>query len=181
MSDGAGAIGGRELAAVRAQAGLASTLALVAIVVISVTTVLGYFIEPLVTALRTTQRDPAAGPFWILGVVGPQLVLALPLFMFADTLGALRRALEEYASGRFFSVTAGRAVKRAGEIAALALVVKILITPTLHDWVTGAGNGIKFDFEIFDLGLIAFALFVSAVGRVLVAAAEIKAENDQIV
>ena len=94
--------------------------------------------------------------------------------------GQMRKALSEYEQGRFFSKESARAVRRAGEDGLLALAAHIVISPTVHGWVT-EGPGFKVNFEFFYLGLIAFAIFITAIGRVLHAAAAIKAEHDQIV
>ena len=181
MMDTTDASGAAGLEAVRAQAGAASVLALVASVVLIFTAVAAYVFAPAMEYLRSLRAEPALGPFWIIEVIARHLVLAIPLFLFADALAALRKALDEYAAGRFFSETAGRAVKRAGEIGLVAMVFKIVASPTIFGWIENRGGPLKFDFAIYDLGVIAFVLFIGAVGRVLVAAAAIKAENDQII
>lgn len=169
------------LQAVRGQAATASVLALVAAIVLIVTAVATYFFAPAFEYLRELRTEPALGPFWIFEVIALQFFLALPLFLFADALGSLRRALDEYAAGRFFSEKAGAAVSRAGQIALVAMVFKVAASPTIHASIEAASLAPRLDFDAVDLAVIAFALFVAAVGRVLVAAAAIKADNDQIV
>lgn len=48
-------------------------------------------------------------------------------------------------------------------------------------WITQEGRGFIWQMEAFDIGLTAFAAFIMVLGRVLEAAAKIKAENDEIV
>jgi hypothetical protein len=170
-----------KLHAVRGQAQLASVLALVASIMLIVTAIVSCFVAPAFDYLRTLRSEPALGPFWVFEVVARQFFAALPLFLFADAMAALRRALREYGEGHFFSGTAGAAVSRAGAIVLVAMAFKIALTPTIQASIEMASFALRFDFDLFDLGLLAFALFVSAVGRVLDAAAAIKAENDQII
>lgn len=171
----------RDLSPVRGTAATASTFAVIATVLLLVGTVWSYVIEPCIAYLRAPRTEPALGVFWPLQVIGPQLILALPSILFIDALGALRKALDEYAAGRFFTAASGRNVRRAGDTAIVAIAAQVLVSPTLFNWVEGERPGIKLEFEPFHLGLIAFAICVSCIGRVLVSAAQIKAENDQIV
>jgi|CXWL01.1.fsa_nt_gi hypothetical protein len=113
-------------------------------------------------------------------VLAPIWVSVLPAIFFMSALWQLRRALREYAKGEFFSPRSARAVRRAGEEAFVALLAQILIAPTIISWLEG-GRHLNLNFELTDLALVAFVLFVAAVGRVLDLAAVIKAENDQIV
>lgn len=171
----------RDLSSVRGLAATASTFALVATILILLGVVWAHGVRPVIEALRTMRAEPALGPFWVLQVIGPQLILALPSFLLMDTLGAFRRGLDEYAAGRFFTEKSGRAIVRAGDTAIAAIVAYVLVAPTLYGWVVGEGRGLKLEFENFHLGFVAFAIGVSCIGRVLVAAAAIKAENDEIV
>jgi hypothetical protein len=171
----------RDLKPVKGLAATASTFAVIAIVLLLVGTIWNYMIEPCIAYLRTLRSEPAFGPFWPVQVIGPQLILALPSFLFINALGALRKALDEYAAGRFFTTASGANVQRAGDITIVAIIFETIASPTLFNWVAGERPGIEINFESFHLGLIAFAICVSCIGRVLVSAAAIKAENDQIV
>jgi hypothetical protein len=108
-------------------------------------------------------------------------VLALPSFLMAGALLDLSRVLEEYGKGRFFTLKASAGVRKAAEGALWALAFKIVASPTIYSWATQEGRGFIWHFEPFDIGLLAFAAFVAVLGRVLEAAARIKAENDEIV
>jgi hypothetical protein len=137
---------------------------------------------PALTTLRNTVVTPdIAGALNLFRAVAAFSVLALPSFLLAAALVDLSRVLDEYGKGRFFTLKASAGVRKAGEGALWALAAKILISPTVFSWITHEGRGFIWHFESFDLGLIAFAAFVMVLGRVLEAAARIKAENDQIV
>jgi hypothetical protein len=165
---------------VRTLAGYSRVAALIAIIAMWITVISTYVLAPVVKGLRSIRSEPAWGPFWPAEVILKQMILALPIILFIDALGQMRKALSEYEQGRFFSKESARAVRRAGEDGLLALAAHIVISPTVHGWVT-EGPGFKVNFEFFYLGLIAFAIFITAIGRVLHAAAAIKAEHDQIV
>jgi hypothetical protein len=112
--------------------------------------------------------------------LAPELVRLLPAALFVSALYRLTRALKEFQQGRFFSPASSRAVRLAGQDAAWALAAQIVVAPTLLLWL-GAGGGIDFRFEIVDLALAAFLVFVAVVGRVLEIAAAVQAENEAIV
>lgn len=171
----------RNLSPVKGLAATASAFAVVATVLLLITVIWAHGIKPCLEALRTMRTEPAPGPFWWIQVVGPQLILALPSFLFMDALGAMRRGLDAYAAGHFFTDAPGRALARAGDTAVAAIVAHVVVSPTVYSWVVGESRGIRLDYDIAYIGVFAFAICVSCVGRVLVSAAAIKAENDQIV
>jgi hypothetical protein len=165
----------------RTLAGWSRAAANIAIVVILVAAIVNYGVGPVLSYLRDLRAEPAWGAFWPIPVVLTHMILALPSFLFVDALSHMSRALKEYEEGRFFSPEQAFRVRRAGEDALLALACHIVVSPSLFAWVTGARGGIRFEFEFIHLGLIAFALFVAAIGRVLHVAAALKREHDQIV
>lgn len=166
----------------RKLAGAASVLAVVAIVMILISTVLGDVVAPTVRALRSAGLTPDwTGLAELTRILGPNLIAAGPNLLLAGALGELCKVLKEYEHGRFFSLGAALGVRMTGEWALWALGFKILLAPTLLGYVTGEGRGFVMHFETFDLALIAFAAFVMLMGRVLEAAAAIKAENEEIV
>jgi len=110
----------------------------------------------------------------------PQPISVLPSALFVAALAQLSRALKEFEVGRFFTPTSCRAVRRAGVDAAWALLAQAVLVPTLLAWVRHEGS-FAFNFELADLALAAFLVFVAAVGRVLEIAAAVQAENDAIV
>jgi hypothetical protein len=106
------------------------------------------------------------------------LIPALPLVFFFFSLFRLRQALDHYSDGEFFSPKPGRHIAGAGVSAVLALAAAI-VAPALQAWT--AGTRFPFEIEPVMAAMLAFALFVMIVGRILEAAAAIKAENDEIV
>jgi hypothetical protein len=109
-----------------------------------------------------------------------RIISILPVALFAAALAKLSRALKEFEAGRFFTPSSCRAVRRAGQDAAWALLAQVVMVPTLLAWVRRQGS-FAFNFELADLALAAFLVFVAAVGRVLEIAAAVQAENDAIV
>lgn len=100
----------------------------------------------------------------------------------AGALLDLSKVLDEYGKGQFFTLKASAGVRKAAEGALWALGFKIVGSPTIYAWITQEGRGFRWRLlEPFDLGLVGFAAFVAVLGRVLEAAARIKAENDEIV
>ncbi len=158
----------------------ANWLALAAIVMIVLSTVGEFFVGPVLERIETFDQLRAAFVSLLI-VVAINAILATPAFLLVGALSDMRVALTEYEGGRFFSGKANHAVRSAGEWTLYALGMKIVGAPTLHSWVEREHGGIQINYESFDLGLIAFAAFVVLVGRVLEAAAAIKAENDEIV
>jgi Protein of unknown function (DUF2975) len=162
-------------------AGGAATVAVVAAVIIAIGAVAGE-IDPVIAALRNREVTPdLQGAANLLRAVGVFWLMALPGFLLAGALLDLSKVLDEYGKGQFFTLRASAHVRKAGEGAIWALVFKIVASPTIVSWITQEGRGVIWHMEPFDLGLIAFAAFVMVLGRVLEAAAKIKAENDEIV
>ena len=112
--------------------------------------------------------------------VGPILISLLPTFLFFESINQLRRALKLYSDGEFFNAAAAVRVAEAGDYAIGAMAATILVVPNLTEWVAHRG-GFHMRFESEFIGMIAFALFVSAVGRILAAATQLKSENDSFV
>ena len=121
-----------------------------------------------------------AGPLAYVRALAPQLISIVPTALFVAALAQLSRALKEFEAGRFFTPSSCRAVRRAGVDAAWALLAQAVLVPTLLAWVRHEGS-FAFNFELADLALAAFLVFVAAVGRVLEIAAAVQAENDAIV
>lgn len=169
------------LARAQELAGGAATVAVVAAILIAIAgaaTVAG----PALRELASNEVTPdLAGALNLFRAVGAFTVLALPAFLLAGALFDLSRVLDEYGRGQFFTLKASANVRKAGEGALWALAFKIVISPTLFSWITREGRGFIWNLEPFELGLVAFAAFVMVLGRVLEAAARIKAENDEIV
>lgn len=107
------------------------------------------------------------------------LIPALPLAIFFLSVFRLRQALDHYSDGEFFSAKPARHIAGAGITAALALVAAAVVAPALQAWSEGTPYSFAIDPVLAPM--LAFALFVMIVGRILEAAAAIKAENDQII
>jgi hypothetical protein len=122
-----------------------------------------------------------AGPFDYVRALAPLYISILPAALFVAALAKLSHALKEFEAGRFFAPSSCRAVRQAGVDAAWALVAKVVMVPTLLVWVRREGGSFAWNFELSDLALAAFLVFVAAVGRVLEIAAAVQAENDAIV
>ena len=124
-----------------------------------------------------------AGTHALITIIGAQLLLALPSFILAGVCFDLSRVLGEYAQGRVFTRRASAGVRKAGEGVLWAMAFQCVLSPTLHSFVAegGAGRNFTLRLETFDLGLIALGFFIMVMGRVLQAAAALKAESDEIV
>jgi hypothetical protein len=120
------------------------------------------------------------GPLDYVRALAAQLISVIPAALFVAALAQLSRALKEFEAGRFFTPSSCRAVRRAGGDAAWALLAQVVLVPTLLAWIRHEGS-FALNFELADLALAAFLVFVAAVGRVLEIAAAVQAENDAIV
>lgn len=170
------------LARAQKLAGGAATVAVIGAILIAIGTVASAAVPPAVEALRSGDVTPdLEGALNFIRAVGAFLLLAVPGLLLAGALLDLSRVLDEYGAGRFFTLKASAGVRKAAESALWALAFKVLISPTVFNWITQEGRGFTWGFEPFDLGLMAFAAFVAVLGRVLEAAARIKEENEQIV
>jgi hypothetical protein len=109
------------------------------------------------------------------------LIALLPAFLFFEAVNRLREALSLYSDGEFFSATASSCVAQAGDYGIQAMIAMILVVPNLTMWISQGGGGFDIALEPNTIGMLAFTLFVAAVGRILTAAAQLKAENDAFV
>jgi hypothetical protein len=123
------------------------------------------------------------GTVELIKIIGGRMLLAAPIFLIAGVCVDLRRVLLEYAGGRFFTHRASAGVRKAGEGVLWAMAFKCVLSPWLYsiiiDGVRGGPPSLR--LEPFDLGLISLGFFIMVMGRLLQAAAALKAENDQIV
>ena len=163
-------------------AGGAATVAVVAAILISLGAVTRDIAAPALDAWRSQEITPDwRGALTLLKTIATFSVLVIPSFMLAGALLDLSGVLNEYGKGQLFTLKASAGIRKAAEGALWALAFKVMISPTLFSWITGEGRGFIWRFEAFDLGLVAFAAFLIVLGRVLEAAARIRAENDDIV
>jgi len=162
-------------------AGGAATVAVVAAVLIALGAV-AQGVAPALNIFATQEVTSSLGGIGtVINAIGVFWIIVLPSFLLGGALLDLSKVLDEYGKGQFFTLRASAHVRKAGEGALWALGFKIVGSPTILSWITQEGRGFIWRMEPFDLGLIAFAAFVMVLGRVLEAAAKIKAENDQIV
>ncbi len=111
---------------------------------------------------------------------GLLLVQILPAILLCASIKQLSKALHTYSDGDFFSHQASKQVARAGDYAVEAMVAAMLIVPNLSLWIAHEGG---FDVRIENefIGMLAFAIFIAAVGRILAAAATLKQENESFI
>lgn len=111
---------------------------------------------------------------------GLLLVQILPAALLFAAINQLRYALERYSEGEFFSDTSSKHVAEAGDYAVEALVAVILIVPNLTQWIQ---HNIGFELRVEPeyIGMLAFAIFIAVVGRILSAAAYLEQENESFV
>lgn len=160
----------------------ARVVAVVVSVIVIVAAVTRIMIPPMLEMLRGAELTANwRGIVHFVTTMLAYALLAAPSFMLAGAIRELGDVLDEYSAGRFFTLKSGKAVRKAGEAALLAMAFKIVLSPTLFGFVIGEQRGVVWDYEPFDLGLIAFAAFVMVAGRVLEAAAAIKADSDEII
>jgi hypothetical protein len=153
----------------------AQVLAVISLVIITIAIVtrLGF---PLGAALFDHEmpwREKVNG-------IGLIVISLLPTFFFYEAVNQLRHALKIYGEGEFFSGAAASRVAQAGDCAIGAMVAMMLIVPNLTLWIKERG-GFDVRIESEYIGMLAFAVFVAAVGRILTAATQLKAENDSFV
>lgn len=153
--------------------------ALLAMVLVAIAALREHVVAPLETFLGAAEGR--VGVLDTLRGIGPDLVYVMPAAMLIGALWDLRTALEPYERGVLFASESGRAVRQAGAWAIAAVAAKVLIAPSLSSLNAGEFQGLVLQYESFDLGMAAFAAFILALGWVLDAASEIKAESDQII
>ncbi len=166
-----------DLKSARDTAATAHVFAVVCLVLIGINVVFQVG-RPVVAALFGDDKP------WRehLHAIGLVLIALLPTFLFWEAVSQLRHALNHYRNGEFFDTAAATRVARAGDYALSALAAVILVVPTLTEWVSQRGRGgLEINLQNEFVGMIAFALLVSVAGRVLAAAAQLKAENDAFV
>lgn len=164
-----------ELEEARQIAATAQVLAVMALVIIA-TTIVARLGLPLGAALFDASLP------WrqLVHDIGLLSIALLPSFLFYAAVNQLRRALNLYSDGEFFSADAASRVAQAGDYAIGAMMVLMLVVPNATLWITEHG-GFDWQLESEYVGMLAFALFISAVGRILAAANRLKAENDSFV
>lgn len=112
--------------------------------------------------------------------IGLVLIELLPAFFFVEAINHLRQALTQFGKGEFFSNNVAKHVADAGSYAIYAMMAVMVITPNLLLWVNRQG-GFDLRIEPEYIGMLAFAVFVAAVGKVLAVATDIKSEHDAFV
>lgn len=105
---------------------------------------------------------------------------ALPIGLMLVALGHVRKALKEFSSGRFFGPAPPKAVRSAAQWAIASVLVKITIVPSLES-LTADSVSPQISLNGTDLPLLAFLIFLWAIGRVLELAAALKSENEAFV
>ncbi|MFZ4603518.1 MAG: hypothetical protein ACOYM8_13805 [Caulobacterales bacterium] len=169
------------LARAQSLAGSAATAAAIGAGLVAVTAGVNEGV-PLITSLRAQEVTlDLQGLAALATAIGVSTLLALPSLLLAAALFDLSKVLDDFGKGQVFTLRAGSHLRAAGEGALWALGFKVVASETIVSWITHEGRGLIWRIEPFDIGLIAFAAAIVVMGRVLEAAAQIKAENDQIV
>lgn len=164
-----------ELRQAQQLAGTAQVFAVIALVVI-VTTIAFDGGVPIGVALFDDALDWREKT----SRIGLLMVALLPALLFYEAVNRLRLALHHYDRGEFFSADASARVAQAGDFAIEGMVAVILVVPNVTMWITH-GGGFDMELESATIGMLAFACFVAAAGRILTAATQFKAENDSFV
>ncbi len=164
-----------ELKQAQQFAGTAQAFAIIALVIIVTTIVLDGGV-PVAIALFDDALDWREKA----NRIGLLVVTLLPTLLFYEAVNRLRYALQHYSKGEFFSAEASTRVAQAGDFAIEAMVAVILIVPNVTMWIS-RGGGFDIELEPETIGMLAFACFVAAVGRILSAATQLKAENDAFI
>lgn len=112
--------------------------------------------------------------------IGLISIALIPTFFFFESISQLRHALKIFGTGEFFTTPAASRVANAGDYAIGAMISLMLLVPNFTLWASQRA-GFEWRMESEYIGMLAFALFISVVGRVLAAASQIKAENDAFV
>lgn len=107
-------------------------------------------------------------------------VSALPIGLMLAGLGEVRKALREFAEGRFFAPATAKAVRRAAQWALAAVLVNITIVPSVAS-LTATTFSPQVNLGGIDLPLLVFLIFLWVIGRVLELAVAIKSENEAFV
>ena len=164
----------------RKLARFASGWALVALIAILIVTVVRDIALPLLMNLRAMAQPGTAGELTVVRVVLTQFIEVTPNLILVWALEELRGVLNEYGAGRFFTQRAATGVRKTGEAVVWAVGIQAVLAPTLLFYL-GSADELGMRFTTFSLALAAIGLFVMLMGRVLEAAAAIKADSDQIV
>lgn len=159
------------------QAKSAHVLVSIGVLILVLTAALDVIV-PLFRALRDNELGTLGDGVTLVGL---GLIAATPLVFFAIALAYLNHALEAYRQGEFFSLRSAGALREAGLWSIAALAMKIAGAPTMTQWIAHRQSGLTFDFDRFDFGVLGLALALTLLGRVMEAAAAIKADSDQIV
>jgi hypothetical protein len=164
-----------ELKQAQQIAATAQVLAIVALVIITI--VMVFKVGGPVTAALFGEAKPWREHVSTIGLV---FIAILPTSLFYESINRLRQALKLYSGGDFFSAAAASRVAQAGYYAIGAIVAMMLVVPNLMLWVTKRG-GFEWRLEPELIGMLAFAMFIAVVGRILAAATQLKTENDSFV
>ena len=112
--------------------------------------------------------------------IGLIAVQILPAVWLCEAINRMNMALKHYCEGDFFNKIASQRVAESGEYAVMAMLAFILIVPNLTQWIRHNG-GFEMRVEPEYLGMLAFAIFIVMVGRILSAATTLKEDNEGFV
>jgi hypothetical protein len=157
----------------------AQTAQAIALIALIVTVVLILILYAGAT-FAAFSGEPRADGLEITRTLAVTWISVLPVGLFLSALSEVRKALAEFAKGRFFAQASARAVRSAGLWAVGAMLAKDIIVPSVKAWTPGAFSP-RVSVDAVDFALFAFLVFVAVIGRVLELATELKSENEAFV
>lgn len=164
-----------DLSKAQQQAKTAQVFALIALLMIGLTILLNTGLPAIRIVVDNSLTWQTR--FTEIGLLAVQI---LPAILLCEAVNRLHLALKHYCEGDFFSKVASQRVAEAGDYALEAMIALIFIVPNLTQWIRHKGGfDIRFEPEYF--GMLAFALFISMVGRILSAATKLKEDNEGFV
>lgn len=125
--------------------------------------------------LVTPERDAAAAA----SAFGEVAIQVLPVVLMLGALGSARKLFKQFASGEVFTQSNGAQLGRIGDWLIAGAVAGVMVSPAL-EIVTNSGAASDLRFDHLSLAVGCVGLAIRLIGRAFASAAEIKAENDQI-
>lgn len=126
-------------------------------------------------ALATPEADAVATA----AAYGRIVVQVLPVVLMLGALWSARDLFRQFAAGDVFTPASGAKLGRIGDWLIAGAVAGIVASPAV-EIVTSAGAPTDLRFDHLSLAVGCVGLAIRLIGRAFVSAAEIKAENDQI-
>lgn len=111
--------------------------------------------------------------------LGLQATASVPEAIYLSALWWVRQALQSFTRGELFAPVVGQALHRVGIVLLIGALLNIFLVPILQHFLgIGPGYLIAFDIEGIVLGAVGLSLMLLA--HVLMRAAELQSELDEI-